>query len=534
MTDDSPDYLMQAPDRDEAPQADWDDLGDFEEPECYTDRRLERLYRKIPVDAPTEALLLRAFRAAANLYGVIALKDFLPIFEDLFPGVVSEKAFYAFAKVARHDLRETFELHPIFYVLGAEEIWGDRMVSTVRDRYIVSGALFYADGDALADGMARYGGIDLPFTRLPKDDFLAYADPRHVEPTPEGERLAARLMDETLPLGPCTKSLSRAEAVAYFLAHLRLYTELNAGNVFKDPYLQGFAHASLSADEMEALNRLLCDFCGAIRHAPFKGHTRAEAQPAIDRLLEPPPEDPEECLPQDWEPRTFAAAFSKTGADFDLSLTLTRYCAACVTLYAVAPLRTIWELIERDHPGLLTETRLHDLLRVIQHSHTFSFALCHLDGVPYLADKRNHTGVDWRKDVRDLLEMVETGLPYFLPTKEAIAGYGDRTEAVGLRPWCEDLKAETRLLDAVNAARVAPDILADFGEGLLWETLNIDCDDPENLTCAIEYLEEQYDIILDDATFYRLPDLIRDYAKTLRHPTLRGHTFEEAETLRAR
>lgn len=534
MTDDSPDYLMQAPDRDEAPQGKRADLDDFMAPERYADRRLERLYRKIPVDAPTEALLLRAFRAAANLYGVIALKDFLPIFEDLFPGAVSEKAFYAFAKVARHDLRETFDGNPVFYILGAEEIWGDRMVSTVRDRYIVSGALFYADGDALADGMARYGGIDLPFARLPKDDFLAYADPRHVEPTPEGERLAARLMDETLPLGPCTKSLSRAEAVAYFLAHLRLYTELNAGNVFKDPYLQGFAHASLSADEMEALNRLLCDFCGAIRHAPFKGHTRAEAQPAIDRLLEPPPEDPEECLPQDWEPRTFAAAFSKTGADFDLSLTLTRYCAACVTLYAVAPLRTIWELIERDHPGLLTETRLHDLLRVIQHSHTFSFALCHLDGVPYLADKRNHTGVDWRKDVRDLLEMVETGLPYFLPTKEAIAGYGDRTEAVGLRPWCEDLKAETRLLDAVNAARVAPDILADFGEGLLWETLNIDCDDPENLTCAIEYLEEQYDIILDDATFYRLPDLIRDYAKTLRHPTLRGHTFEEAETLRAR
>lgn len=534
MTDDSPDYLMQAPDRDEAPQGKRADLDDFMAPERYADRRLERLYRKIPVDAPTEALLLRAFRAAANLYGVIALKDFLPIFEDLFPGAVSEKAFYAFAKVARHDLRETFDGNPVFYILGAEEIWGDRIVSTVRDRYLVSGALFHADGDALADGMYLYEGLDLPFARLPKDDFLAYADSCHVEPTPEGERLAALLMDESHPLGPLAEGLPRAEAVARVLAHLRLYADLDPYSLVEDPSLQGLINVDADKATVLDLISAIRDFCGAIRHAPFKGHTQAEAQDAIDRHMMPPPEDPEERTIQDWDPRQVAAALAKADICADLFSTLILYCSVCTTLYAAIPLRMAWELIERDRPGLLTETHLHDLLRVIQHSHTFSFALCHLDGVPYLADKRNHTGVDWRKDVRDLLEMVETGLPYFLPTKEAIAGYGDRTEAVGLRPWCEDLKAETRLLDAVNAARVAPDILADFGEGLLWETLNIDCDDPENLTCAIEYLEEQYDLILDDATFYRLPDLIRDYAKTLRHPTLRGHTFEEAEALRAR
>lgn len=157
------DYLME--DRGDRPGQ-----GTFRRPEPYTEARLARLYRKIPLDSAGETLLRRAFAAAANLYGVLALTDFWTLFKEMFPGAVPERAFFAFAKVARHDFLDD----PGFYLLGEEEIWDAPRKSTARDRLIVNAA-YLRDGD-YADAIDLYHPHVADYARLGAEAFLACAE----------------------------------------------------------------------------------------------------------------------------------------------------------------------------------------------------------------------------------------------------------------------------------------------------------------------------------------------------------------------
>lgn len=157
------DYLMA--DRDDRPEQ-----SAFQMPEAYAEARLARLYRQIPLSAADEALLRRAFAAAASLYGVLALEDFWPLFNAMFPGAVPARAFFAFAKVARHDFRDG----PGFFILGEEELWGTPRRSTARDRLIVNPA--YLDDEGYADAIDLYHPHIETYARLGADAFLACAE----------------------------------------------------------------------------------------------------------------------------------------------------------------------------------------------------------------------------------------------------------------------------------------------------------------------------------------------------------------------
>lgn len=157
------DYLME--DRGDRPGQ-----GTFRRPEPYTEARLARLYRRIPLDSAGETLLRRAFAAAANLYGVLALTDFWTLFKGMFPGAVPERAFFAFAKVARHDFRDA----PGFYILGEEEFWDAQRKSTARDRLIVNAA--YLRDDDYADAIDLYHPHVADYAHLGAEAFLACAE----------------------------------------------------------------------------------------------------------------------------------------------------------------------------------------------------------------------------------------------------------------------------------------------------------------------------------------------------------------------
>ena len=138
-------------------------------PEEYGRRKLNALYREIPLKDTTSRLLRKYFNAAANLYGIIPLRKLYGIISSQNKTLVTKEEFLAFAEIARHECED-------YYILGKSEL--------------------YYDGPD-TDLMEYEGHQGKPYYIPSKKEFLAYDNPFYCEDTPEAAAFRNFLLAKT-------------------------------------------------------------------------------------------------------------------------------------------------------------------------------------------------------------------------------------------------------------------------------------------------------------------------------------------------
>ena len=72
-------------------------------PEAYSRRRLNILYREIPLPDTVSRMLRKYFNAMANLYGIIPLRKVFEIIQEQNHNPITEEELLSFAEIARHE-----------------------------------------------------------------------------------------------------------------------------------------------------------------------------------------------------------------------------------------------------------------------------------------------------------------------------------------------------------------------------------------------------------------------------------------------
>ncbi len=110
-------------------------------PEAYTQKRLTRLYAKLQLDETMREGLRRTLNAMANLYGAIGVREIWEWLRRHRPGLLTEKQFFEFMRVLRHDLDDRNR----FVLLSLQECHGNLLAHasplTARDRILVNRSL---------------------------------------------------------------------------------------------------------------------------------------------------------------------------------------------------------------------------------------------------------------------------------------------------------------------------------------------------------------------------------------------------------
>ncbi len=153
-------------------------------PERYTRRRLNELYRAIPLKAAVSRNLRKYFVAMTNLYGIIALKDAWKIISEQNPTLVTEEEFIAFADIAVHEREQ-------YCILGSDELFSDEPETPFWEREIIDSLL-------VMHGIEPYGNMvrmhrGKPFFVPEKKELLSYEDPTYCEDTRETQALMSFL-----------------------------------------------------------------------------------------------------------------------------------------------------------------------------------------------------------------------------------------------------------------------------------------------------------------------------------------------------
>ena len=86
--------------------------------ETYDRRKLNSLYREIPLKDTESRLLRKYFNAASNLYGIIPLGKLYEIISSQSRHPVSEDVFRAFSEIAKHESEG-------YCILGDVELYTD-------------------------------------------------------------------------------------------------------------------------------------------------------------------------------------------------------------------------------------------------------------------------------------------------------------------------------------------------------------------------------------------------------------------------
>lgn len=104
----------------------------------YDRRKLNSLYREIPLKDTASRMLRKYFNAMSHLYGIIPLEKAWEIIHNQCPRMISEAEFWAFAEIAQHECED-------FFILGEDALYADVRSSTLRQREIVDAMLFLLD-----------------------------------------------------------------------------------------------------------------------------------------------------------------------------------------------------------------------------------------------------------------------------------------------------------------------------------------------------------------------------------------------------
>lgn len=176
-------------------------------PEVYPRRKLNALYRGIPLKDDTSRLLRKYFSAMANLYGIIPLRKAYEIISAQCRRPVSKEAFLAFSEIARHECEE-------YCLLGADELYPGRKQTDALDREIIDITLVNDDLSAYQEMRQQQGGK--PYYVPDKTELLAFDDPFYCEPTPSADALS-QFMERRL----CLKHDHVAALLAEFVYAVR-------------------------------------------------------------------------------------------------------------------------------------------------------------------------------------------------------------------------------------------------------------------------------------------------------------------------
>ena len=107
--------------------ADSKDDGLIPIPEPYSRRRLNALYREIPLPDIVSRMLRKYFNAMANLYGIIPLRKAFEIIQEQNHSRFTQEELLAFAEISRHEEED-------YYILGLYELYTDGKLGSPLDR----------------------------------------------------------------------------------------------------------------------------------------------------------------------------------------------------------------------------------------------------------------------------------------------------------------------------------------------------------------------------------------------------------------
>lgn len=158
----------------------------------YDRRKLNSLYREIPLKDTASRMLRKYFNAMSHLYGIIPLEKAWEIIHNQCPRMISEAEFWAFAGIAQHECED-------FFILGEDALYADVRSSTLRQREIVDAMLFLLDEELYYRTKDNQQGK--PYYIPEKQELLRYSAPHYWESTPEREKLTEF----------CTKKLKMSE-----------------------------------------------------------------------------------------------------------------------------------------------------------------------------------------------------------------------------------------------------------------------------------------------------------------------------------
>lgn len=152
-------------------------------PDIYENERIRSLYRALPLSESRILSLHQYFEAASHLYGILPLKHLLHIYNTQNPPV-SPEDFLAVAEVIRHEAND-------FYILEPAALYEDAPVTDPMEHEIVSLVV-------LAFGTEQYYRLTRqqagkPYPIPPKEELLAYLDPRFFPSTPQNLNMLAFL-----------------------------------------------------------------------------------------------------------------------------------------------------------------------------------------------------------------------------------------------------------------------------------------------------------------------------------------------------
>lgn len=149
-------------------------------PETYSRRKLNAMYREIPLKDTTSRLLRKYFNAMANLYGVIPLRKAWEIISDQSPNLVSKEEFFSFVEVARHECED-------YCIMKDDELYLDGKPTGRLDWKIIDIPLLYGEDDALHEVEICQQGKD--YFIPSKTELLRYSDSAYCEPTPQTNKM---------------------------------------------------------------------------------------------------------------------------------------------------------------------------------------------------------------------------------------------------------------------------------------------------------------------------------------------------------
>lgn len=155
-------------------------------PEMYTRRKLNALYREIPLKDSTFRLLRKYANAAANLYGILPVRALFDIIEQHTPGKITKAEFLRFVEIARHERED-------YYILGADEIYGDGRKTSLMDCEIIDASLLYTNFEQYL--YMKELQRSKPFYIPDKREFLSYNDSSFCDTSEETALLQAFAVD---------------------------------------------------------------------------------------------------------------------------------------------------------------------------------------------------------------------------------------------------------------------------------------------------------------------------------------------------
>lgn len=232
-------------------------------PDIYSRKKLNTLYREVPLKDTIFRTLRKYFCAMANLYGRIPIKDAYDIIINQTPSLVTEEEFSAFVKIARHECDG-------YYILSPEDLSPcHRAFSCVFEWELIDRNLLNENFDLYFKLTKKQGS--LPYYIPEKTHFLHYEDAFFCDKTAQSKAL-----QEFLHTRMQLNAEMCSDAYAEILYGIRY---LDADIIMVQNRLSQMGIYFHSEDTMRCFADLYQNFYETTRIQCLRGATPAELRP---------------------------------------------------------------------------------------------------------------------------------------------------------------------------------------------------------------------------------------------------------------